>query len=127
MASGDANTPAPSSFVAARSYGLGRVAVIGDEGILSNSNLLDNAVFAANLMAWLDPAGRRAALWTSGHGELATSPGGALSPALSSRDFTSTRLRGTISAASLAGASVLVIGNARNNFTTAEIQAVPTS
>jgi hypothetical protein len=124
VASGDANTPAPSSFVAARSYGLGRVAVIGDEGVLSNSYLLDNAVFAANLMAWLDPAGQRAVVWTSGHGELATSAGGALSPALSSRDFTSTRLRGAVSAASLAGASVLVIGNARNSFTTAEIQAV---
>jgi hypothetical protein len=124
MASGDLNTPAPSSFVAVRNYGLGRVAAAGDEGLITNSQLLDNAMFAANLMTWLDPAGQRRIVWSGGHGELSTTPDGALSPALSGRDFTSSRVRGAITPAALAGASVLVIGNAQNDFSAAEIQAV---
>jgi hypothetical protein len=124
IASGDADTSSPSSFVAVRTYGLGRVAVAGDEGLLGNSQLLDNAAFATNLMAWLDPAGQRRAFWSGGHGELTTFPGGSLSPSLTDRDFTNTRVRGAITPAALAGASVLVIGNAQNDFTAAEIQAV---
>jgi hypothetical protein len=124
VASGDADSTVPASFVDVRTYGLGRVAAVGDEGLLTNSQLLDNATFATNLMAWLDPAGQRTAFWSGGHGELTTSPGGMLGAALSGRDFTSSRVRGAITNASLDGASVLVIGNAQNDFSASEIQAV---
>jgi hypothetical protein len=113
-----------ADFVDVRTYGLGRVAAVGDEGILTNPSLLDNAVFGANLMAWLDQPGQRHVVFSGGHGEVSTSADGALGSELSRRDFTTARVRGTITDDSLAGASVLVIGNAQNSFTAAEIQAV---
>jgi hypothetical protein len=124
VASGDANSSAPSAFVDVRQYGLGRVAAVGDEGLLTNSQLLDNATFAANLMAWLDPSGQRTLVWSGGHGELITAASGPLGSAMSARDFTSSRVRGDLTNASLDGASLLVIGNAQNDFSAAEIQAV---
>ena len=124
LASGDFDTPAPSTFAAARTYGSGRVAAAGDEGLLVKAHLLDNAAFAANLLAWLDSAGRRSVVWTSGHGELTTTPGSALAAALDAHGFTTARLRQTIDAAALSEVSVLIVGNAQTDFTAAEIQAL---
>ena len=124
LVSGDFNTPSPSVFVAARPYGLGRVAAAGDEGLLVNSHLLDNAAFVTNLLAWLDPAGQRALAWSSGHGELTTAPSASLAGALDDRGFSVARLRQPISAASLAGVSVLIAGNGQSDFTVAEMQTL---
>ncbi|HTM49144.1 MAG TPA: hypothetical protein VL285_10700 [Bryobacteraceae bacterium] len=125
IASGDDNTNTPSSFVVARQFGQGRVAALGHEGLLVNAQLKDNGVFLSNLAGWLDATVQKRVLYTTGHRE--NFDGTDIAPlrtALAARGFALGALPGTITPAALAAGSVLIIGNAWRDFTSAEIQAV---
>jgi len=56
IAAGDSDTTIPSTFILARGYFLGRVVVIGHDGLLSDTALgqFDTSRFMLNLMLWLN-------------------------------------------------------------------------
>jgi len=127
IAAGDSDTTIPSTFILARGYFLGRVVVIGHDGLLSDTALgqFDTSRFMLNLMLWLNQTGQRKALSSSGHGEVfnignMNMLGGLLSPSGFTLNSASTPLNAT----NLALASVLIIGNAGGSFTTNEIEVV---
>ena len=127
IAAGDNNTTIPSTFILARSYFLGRVVLIGHDGLLSDMGLgqLDNSRFMLNLILWLNETGQRKALSSAGHGEWDNIGNmNTLGGLLSSNGFTLNSASTPLNATNLALASVLIIGNAWGSFTTNEIEVV---
>jgi hypothetical protein len=127
IATGDSDTTIPSTFVLARSYFLGRVVLIGHDGLLSDTSLgqLDNSRFVLNLMLWLNETAQRKALFSTGHGEWDNIGNmNTLGGLLSSNGFTLNLASTPLNATNLALTSVLFIGNAWGSFTTNEIEAV---
>jgi hypothetical protein len=127
IATGDSDSTIPSTFILARTYYLGRVFVIGHDGIVSDSSLgqFDNSQFVLNLVLWLNGINQRKALYSTGHGEWVNAGNltilGAL---LSSNMFALNSTSAPLDLTNLSSSSVLIIGNAWGAFTTNEIEAV---
>ena len=125
IATGDADTPDPSTFAMARMYGFGRVLMLGHNGLLSNPTLLNNQQFMLNTIAWLDSFGSKRVAYTSAHGEALNSGNlSSLANILTNRGYTFGPLANPLTAASLRSVGVLIVGNAWGSFTSAEIDAV---
>jgi hypothetical protein len=127
IVAGDSNTTVPSTFILCRTYTFGRVAIIGNDGLLSDTSLgkLDNSRFVLNLILWLNQTGQRQALASAGHGEWDTTGGmDMLGGLLASNGFVFNSASNPLNPTNLALASVLIIGNAWASFTTNEIEAV---
>jgi hypothetical protein len=120
---GDEDSSWPSACVYARTNGLGRVVVFGADGIFGAGELLDNARFLQNVVAWLDGAGSKAVRYTTGHGEWIQTFND-LALRMASNGYVFTALPDTISASQLATSSVLIVGNAWQAFTSNEVDAV---
>lgn len=122
----DADSRPPHAvFVAAREYGKGRVIAFGRESIADQPAEMDNARFLENVLKWLDVSGRKRLLYSTGHGEWST--GNHLrrfENQMAPRGFRFQALPGPITSESLRTSSVLYVGNAWKDFTTAEIAAV---
>ncbi len=122
---GDEDASFPSTFVAARGFGAGRVLICGHDGIVVNPGLLDNGRFLVNAARFLDVAGARRVLYTVSHGEWAGAGRlNVLGGMLANEGFTLEPLAGRISQNTLGASSVLIVGNAWAAFTDAEIEAV---
>ncbi len=125
LAAGDEDTTFPSTFVAARIYGKGRVAVMGHEGLIGACGVLDNGRFMENLIAWLNAQGGRAVLYTTGHSEWVTDKTlRGLRSRLNEIGYTLHSVDAPLMSERLAQASVLIVGNAWDNFADKEIEAV---
>ncbi|MHC4126691.1 MAG: hypothetical protein ACYSWT_03965 [Planctomycetota bacterium] len=125
VAAGDEDATFPSLYCAAREYGSGRIVILGHGSLLSNTDLLDNGVFALNVMRWLDDAGSGDLRYTTGHAEWIT--GSALSglaALVAAEGMTLSALPAPIEAGALAGVSALIVGNAWGDFTADEIEVV---
>ena len=122
--SGDDDSTFPSTFVIARSYGAGAVVMLGSESLLVTPSVLDNGTFLLNMVRFLDRRGLASVRFTIGHAEWANVPAAGLASLLTSNGYSVNTLSGVLSATSLAGTSVLVIGNAWGDFTPGEIEAV---
>ena len=125
IAGGDEDASFPSLFVAAREYGAGRVLVCGHDGLLTNTTLLDNPTFLLNTFRWLDTVDTGQLAYTSGHAEWAT--GGALdglAGLVATGGMSLTELTSPITLPKLESVSALIVGNAWEAFTEAEIEAV---
>jgi VCBS repeat-containing protein len=121
---GDEDTTVPSTSVLGRTFGQGRVLAYGKEGLTHWVDVLDNGVFAANAIRWLDVKGTRRVLYTTGHSEWVTgSLLAGLAQRMSGEGYSFEALPGVITSAGLAGASVLVVGNAWAPFTPEEVEA----
>jgi len=125
IVSGDEDTtPTPSLVAAAILFGNGRVVALGHEGFLTNEAvaLFDNKRFGINIVNWLDKHGTRKVLVTTGHKEwLGGENFESFKRELESLGYTVTRFSARISASSLSGVGVVVIGNAWGDFTQQEI------
>lgn len=121
---GDDDTSQPSTLVMARTYGSGRVVVMGHDALLTDAALLllDNALFMGNVIRWLDAADLRQVQHTTSHGEFVH--GGPLQSVLGSKGYAFAGMTAPVTASKLANASVLIIGNAWQEFTADEIEAV---
>jgi hypothetical protein len=125
IAGGSSTYSFPNTLVIARAYGSGRVIALGNGAPLYHPEEYDNKKFMLNAITWLDSALKKHVLYTTGHSEWGQ--GGTIAPAvtaLNQAGFTIAPLNGTITTASLAGTSVLWIGNAWSSFTSAEIEVV---
>jgi hypothetical protein len=123
IASASAGT-VPSLFAAVRTYGRGRVAIVGHDGILTAA-ALDNDAFRLNMVTWLNGSHGSVIRCSSGHAEAVTLSGlGRLSQSLQTRGMTLGQLPSPITMASLSGVSVLIVGNATTNLSASEIEAI---
>jgi hypothetical protein len=125
IVSGDEDTtPVPSVVTVATVFGNGRVVALGHEGFLTNEaiGLFDNKKFGDNIVDWLDKSGTKKILVTTGHREWY---GGAnfdsFKQELENRGYMVTRFSGQVSASSLSGVSVVLIGNAGGDFSQQEV------
>jgi len=126
---GDADTtPRRSVYVAARQYGNGRVMAFGHEGMFVSSaySTLSNGRFLRNTVNWLNSAGSKQVVYSSGHGEtIGGSQLSSLSNAMAAEGYTFTGVSAPLTATKLAGKSVLIVGNGGGTpFTAAEIEVV---
>lgn len=113
IAGGDEDTSTPSAFALARTYGLGRLLAFGHDGIVSQLDELDNRDFLVNVMKWLNNSGNKSVAYTVGHGEWQQSAQlAALEAEMAGRGYSFSAITGRVTAASLAGIRVLIVGNA---------------
>ena len=121
---GDDDTAQPSTLVLARTFAQGRVVIGGHDGMLNGESLslFDNGRLTTNIIYWLRGTNGPVIQYTTGHGEWAS--GLALGPWLTNAGFTITAMASPITTNKLAAGSVLIVGNAWNDFTANEIQAV---
>ena len=121
---GDDDSSQPSTLVIARTYGKGRVVILGHDGMLSDGFLaqLDNGKLMTNTVSWLQGTNRPTAIFTTGHGEWAS--GLPLQRFLTSPQFAISAISTPINQSKLAQGSVLIVGNAWGDFTSDEINAV---
>jgi hypothetical protein len=125
IAAGDDDKAFPGVFAVVRLFGKGRVAMFGHSGVFVPAAVesLDTGRFLENVSRWLDPSGANVLRFTTGHGERSPNPGG-LVARLTNLRWKVSPVPGRISAASLADTSVLWVGDAENDFTAEEIEAV---
>ena len=120
----DASLP-PSVLVIARTYGAGRIVASGHNGFLTQMDWLDNRQLTRNLFSWLDSTNLKKVACTIGHGEWSTRGVlGNLVGDLTARGYMFREVVAPLSTVSLQGTSVLFVGNAWSDFTSAEIEAV---
>jgi hypothetical protein len=125
IVAGDDDASFPSGFVAARTFGLGRVVIAGHDGIVVNPGLLDNGRFLVNSIRWLDKARRKRVQYTVSHSEWAGAGRfDVLRGMLAEEGIALEPLTGQISTEKLSSGSVLIVGNAWLPFTETEIKAV---
>ena len=125
LLTGDSDASSPSTNAVARRYGQGRVVAVGDDNIFDDLNSLDNAAFATNAAKWLNGNGQKKIAFTAGHNEIITSyRATALTSRLASEGYTASNLQGSLTSEKLEDISVLVIGNARRNFSATEVSAI---
>jgi len=130
VVSGDEDTtPVPSLMVTASGLGSGRVVALGDENFWINEQLglFDNKKFGNNVVDWLNGLSTKKILITTGHREAV---GGAnfddFIGELEARGYTVTRFPGVLTSASLAGVSVVAVGNACGMISQPEVQTLQT-
>jgi len=122
---GDDDTSFPSTVVLARASGDGRVVAFGDDGFFVQETPLDNGRFLKNVTDWLDLNDGRQVRYTTGHNEVIQDDRVAgLAASLAGDGYSINALPGEITAQSLAATSVLIVGNAWQDFTSGEIQVV---
>lgn len=117
----------PSIFAMAAAYGSGKVVGVAHEGVFGNSDIIlyQNNTFALNICNWLDQSNLNTVAISSGHGEWANYNNlTTLRTNLQNAGYTVTNLAAPLTAASLSGKGLLVIGNAWGSFTPAEIAAL---
>ena len=121
---GDDDSSQPSSFIMARTFAKGRVVAVGHDGMLGDQglSLLDNGKLMSNIVYWLRGTNASTIQYTTGHGEWAS--GLPLQKFLTNAGFTISGLVCPMTTNSLAMISVLIVGNAWNDFTANEIEAV---
>lgn len=122
---GDDDTSFPALLVVARDYGAGRILAFGHGGTIVNPGVRDNARFLRNAAAWLDVAPGQRIGYTTGHGEWIG--GGNLGPwaaDIAAAGFTLEAVASPLTAASLAGISVLLVGDAWGTISPSEVDAV---
>lgn len=125
VVSGDDDTSLPSTFVVARTFVSGRVVAFGHDGIVSALGAYDNKQLMLNVVAWLDVLGLKNVAYTSGHSEWVNAGNlGDLQTELVSRGYAFGSIPAPITSATLSGKSVLIVGNAWSDFSSAEISAV---
>jgi hypothetical protein len=127
IAAGAETTSIPSTFVLARDYHAGRVAIVGHDGLFTDDSIvqLDNALFDVNLIRWLNGGGKGKVFSSSGHSEwLGIGKMNILGSHLLTNGFELASTSAPLSSSSLALASVLIVGNAWGSFTPDEIEAV---
>ncbi len=125
IVAGDEDATFPSLYCAAREYGSGRIVILGHGNVLSNTDLLDNGVFALNVMSWLDDSGTGDLRYTTGHAEWLNGTAlGGLAGLVGSQGMTLSALAAPIQSSALAGVSTLIVGNAWGDLTTDEIEDV---
>jgi PKD repeat protein len=125
IVAGDDDTSFPSTFVMARTYGDGRVVIMGHEGLIGNPNLLDNQRLMLNVVSWLDENDGKNLMYSSGHGEWVTSVTLApLKTELESRGYTLEEADEPIESTFLSERDVLIFGNAWGDVSQSEISAV---
>ena len=125
IAAGDEDTTFPNTVVVAREYGTGRAVVVGHDGFIVRTDILDNGKLMTNAVSWLDVKGLKKALHTVGHGEIVGGGGLAgLSALLAAQGYTLNSVSAPVNASKLSAGSVLIVGNAWTDFTAAEIEAI---
>ncbi|MBK8442104.1 MAG: hypothetical protein IPL35_01230 [Sphingobacteriales bacterium] len=117
----------PSIFAMAAAYGSGKVVGVAHEGVFGNSDIVlyQNNTFALNICNWLDQSNLNTVAISSGHGEWANYNNlTTFRTNLQNAGYTVTNLATSLTAASLSGKGLLIIGNAWGSFTAAEIAAL---
>lgn len=125
---GNPNTASyPAIFALASVLGSGRAVGLAHDGVLGNNDIsqYNNLTFALNIFNWLDQNNTNQVVIASGHGEwLNYGNATTLRSALQGNGYIVTNLSGSITAASLAGKGVLMIGNGWQTYTAAEQTAI---
>jgi len=121
---GDEDTSQPSVFAMARSFGNGRVVLVGHDGLVSESGLgtLDNAKLVRNMLNWLKQTNALNIGYTTGHGEWQTAL--PLQQVLTNTQATIAATPAPITSQGLDTLSVLIVGNAWGQFTAQEVESV---
>lgn len=127
LASGDEDSSNPSVFAAARSYGSGKIAVIGHEGILMNESINNfaNMGFLINLFDWLKNKQNTKVCISTGHSEKLNSANmSSIISQLEKKGFKVSSLPGTFNRLNLKDVGILIIGNAWGDFTESELNEI---
>lgn len=114
-----------SVFLAARTYGNGRILAIGKEDLLSNDNIytLDNLQFIKNAFKWLNGIGVKRVGYSFGHDEFINSYSlASLSKELYKDKFIFSETK--LTTTDLKTKDILIIGNPWKSLSKAEISAV---
>lgn len=114
-------------FVVAREYGRGRIFAVAHDGLLDAARIRNGDAFLRRSIGWLrGPDGRADVLITSGHCEfMVTDTDDWLLPGLlDTWGYNVRDASGSLDDHALAGAGVLVIGNAWTAFQPAEVAAI---
>jgi len=119
------DTSGPKTFVMARDYGDGRVAIMGHDGLIENTHLLDNERLMLNIISWLDATGGKKVMLSSGHSEwVSASEINPLITELESRGYSFEVAPAPITSSVLADGDVLIFANAWGTISPSEIDAV---
>ncbi|MCA8948765.1 MAG: hypothetical protein KDE27_04640 [Planctomycetes bacterium] len=130
LVSGDDDTTQPSLFAAVGSLGTpgsGHVLAVGHEGLLGDTanGLYDTLQFNLQALDWLDGANTRRLAILSGHAEWANRGDiNVLGSALTGAGWTIVDVPGVVTSMALAGAGVVVVGNAWSALQTSELAAL---
>jgi hypothetical protein len=122
---GDEDTSVPSTFAMAAKIGHGRGVALGHDGLVQNLNAYDNRAFMVNVMNWLNDGGGKSVAYSEGHAEWVKGPQLAdLQAEMVSRGYAFGSIPGEITASSLVGRDVLIVGNAWQPFSYTELNAI---
>lgn len=127
IVTGDEDSSGFRVFAAAGGCGSGRVVAAGHDGVLGDgaNGLFDTLQFNTQAFDWLAAGSPQVATFLSGHREWARAANSTvLRTSLQNAGWSVSDLGGVVTAGSLAGASVVVIGNAWGDFTTAELDTL---
>ncbi|HWD21456.1 MAG TPA: hypothetical protein VHB20_19475, partial [Verrucomicrobiae bacterium] len=120
----------PSRFIMARTYGAGRIVMLGHEGFFGDdsANRYDNTRFLANTLNWLDNGGSKTLFISQGHQEwLAYNNRSTwLRQVAVSNGFSVVSSGAPMNVNLLNSSSVLILGNAWSPFSQTEIDEVGT-
>jgi hypothetical protein len=122
---GDDDASFPATFAMARTHGLGRVVAMGHDNVIQHLELLDNRTFTLNVVGWLDVSDRKRVSCASGHGEWVNDSNlGGLKSELNARGYGFEVAAYPLNSTSLQEVSVLIVGDAWQDFSENEIEAV---